>query len=534
MSGTAAPLRWLIVGSFSAAPTGRITPVSGERFSNVMKKVGPKLGIDVADRIGADTLRHVELSFSRLRDFRAADVIAADDTLRQLDELASRLDKGKATGDPAAAVERIAGPGVLSKTLRGETAPATPALAPTSTPAGDDAPTATAQTPAETSGDGIDAIFSKVAAAPVSTSSEAKSAVSSFIGAMRATGSAQRTSATERDKATDAASLIRQAVRETVAEVLEHPRVRELEVAWRGLSAVVAAAPGTDDMAIDLLDAVPGDAVAIDHALSRPGMDRADAVFVSSPVDDTAQLRALADVGARHHVPVVVEIPDGLAGLGDGNDDEPEAWTELRADGRTAYLAAVANPPALYEEPAPYARVRFGAAAPAIAAMTAASVGRTAIPADVLGGRGEWTSPAAHDVQIHGRVLTIPTASFRDVAAQQRAAARGVILLGSEAGRPAVRLSACPTVGGGSNAALPGRIVAGRATRLAHQVRQEHPTANSAELAAALDEAKGRLLPKADTSAVALTVRTDGEDVKVDGSIGANLAGASFKFSSDV
>ena len=536
MSGSAAPLRWLIVGSFSATPTGRITPVSGERFSNVMKKVGPKLGIDVTDRIGADTSRHVELSFSRLREFRAPDVIAADDTLRQLDELAGRLEKGKAAGDPAAAVERIAGPGVLASALRGETPAAAPAPAPAPTASDETpAPASSDDAPTESPGDGIDAIFSKVAATPVSAGSESKSAVSSFIGAMRAAGSAKTTTASERDRASDAASLIRAAVRDTVTEVLDHARVRELEVAWRGLSAVVAAAPGADDMAIDLLDAEPGDAEAIDHALSRPGMDRADAVFVAWRVEQTAPLCALAQVGARHHVPIVVEIPDSLAGLTGDNEDEPEPWAQLRSDGRAVYLAAVANPPALYEEPAPYARVRFGAAALAIGAMTAASVARTAIPADVLGGRGEWTAPAAHDIEIHGQALTIPTEAFCDVAGQQRAAARGVIRLGSEAGRPAVRLTACPTVGGGSDApALPGRIVAGRATRLAHQVRQEHPTASSAELAAALDEAKGRLLPKADTSAVALTVRTDGEDVKVDGSIGANLAGASFKFSSDV
>lgn len=539
MSGTAAPLRWLIVGSFSATPTGRITPVAGERFSNVMKKVGARIGLDVTDRIGDATSRHLDLTFTRLRDFRSSDVIAQDDTLRQLDELATRLSKGKPAGDPAAAVERIADTGVLARTLRGEAPPA--AAEPTGeSTAGADAPASSPAAPTadDDDGDGIDAIFSKVAAESVAAKSEAKSAVSSFIGAMRASGSAKTTSAGERDRATDAASVIRAAVADTVTEALAHARLRELEVAWRGLSAVVAAAPGADDMAIDLLDASPGDTEAIDHALSRPGMDRADAVFVVSPVGDTSQLSAFAQVAARHHVPVVVEIPATLAGLStepEGGDDEPEAWAELRADARTAWLAVVANPPALYEEPEPYPRVRFGAAAPALGAMTAASVARTAVPADVLGARGEWTSPAAHDVQIRGQTLTIPTEAFCDVAAQQRAAARGVILLGSEAGRPAIRLSTCPTLGGGSDApGLAGRIVVGRATRLARQVRQEHPTASTAELAAALDEAKGRLLPKADTSAVALTVRTDGDDVKVDGSIGANLAGASFKFSSDV
>jgi hypothetical protein len=533
-SAPARPLRWLIVGPFSAAPTGRITPVSGERFSTVMGKVGATIGIDVADHIGSESRRRIELSFPRLRAFRAADIIAADDLLRQLEGLADRLGEGRGAGDPAAAVERIVGPGQLSAALRADAAPE-PADA-----SDDDATTAASAPAAESASapvDSVDAIFAKAAVAPAETS-EAKSALDSFIGAVRAAKPAS-TPRSQRDRDGDAASVIRTAIARTVDAVLGDAKVADLEIAWRGLSMVVSAAPGTDHLAIDLLDADPATlAETIAHALDRPGLDRADAVFVTHAVGDTAVLARLMAVAADRCVPIAVEVPRQLAGLGpdDPSDGEPpEDWAQLRADPRARWLTAVANPPALYEEPEPRPRLRFGAAAAGIAAMAAAAVGRDGTPSDVLGRSGAWTAPAAHDVDIRGEAATIPTETFCTVADQQAAASRGLTLLGSEPGRPQLRLAACPTLGIGPNDPhLPGQILAGRAMRLARQVQLEHPAATPDELAAALAEASGRLIPNADTSAVALSVRTDGDQTAVEGSIGANLAGATFKFSSDV
>ncbi len=83
---------------------------------------------------------------------------------------------------------------------------------------------------------------------------------------------------------------------------------------------------------------------------------------------------------------------------------------------------------------------------------------------------------------------------------------------------------------------LPGRILAGRAARFTRAIRDElPPQATEQEVAARLAEASTNFLPRGERGAVALQVRTDPDGkVGVDASIGASLAGASFKFSSDL
>jgi len=168
--------------------------------------------------------------------------------------------------------------------------------------------------------------------------------------------------------------------------------------------------------------------------------------------------------------------------------------------------------------------------------MAAASVGRSAAPGDIFGRSGMLVAPAAHDTDVQGEARTIPTRAFCSVTRQRELATRGVIALGSEPGRPELRLAAAPTIGRPpEDPQLPGRILLGRATRLVRALRDELPAgAGSADLDRALAEASATFLPKSGGAGVALRVKMDDGKVAVDGSIGAALAGAAFKFSSDV
>jgi hypothetical protein len=313
-----------------------------------------------------------------------------------------------------------------------------------------------------------------------------------------------------------------------------------MEVAWRSLRMIVSAAPGADDLAIDGLDATHAGAIdRLPDLLDGPALARPDLVVFTEPVTDVHTLASLARIAAAHHVPVVVEIDPALAGADPSVEplaEIPEAWAELRRQGDAAWIAGVINPPALVVEPPPASRACFGGAGAAVAAMAAASVARSAAPGDVLGRSGMLVAPAAHDTDVQGERRTIPTRAFCSVTRQRELATRGVIALGSEPGRPEMRLAAAPTIGGpADDPHLPGRILLGRATRLVRALRDELPPgAGSADLDRALAEASDKFLPKSGGAGVALRVTMDGDKVAVDGSIGAVLAGAAFKFSSEV
>lgn len=513
--------------------------MAGERFATVMGKLDPRVDIDVPDRLGDQPTRHVELALPKLTAFRVSDVIEAVPQLHALWDLAGRLAK---TGDADAArqVESRVGPGRLARALRGE-----PASVPASEPAfpaeGSSAETTPdAEPSAATTGDPVDAIFGRAEVAPPSTASEVKSGLDAFIGAMRSAGVSSATRSPDRAAAKSAAETIREAVRATAQDILASGATRRLEVAWRSLRMIVSAAPGSDDLGIDLLDATHSGAIAaLDGLLDGPSLARPDAIFFTDPVDDPRTLGDLAELAARHHVPITVEIPGELAAADVGSEtlgEIPEAWAELRARSGARWLCAVINPPTLVHEPAPDDRLGFGGAAAAVGAMAAASIGRTAAPGDVFGKSGMLVAPAAHETDVQGQRLTIPTAHFCSVTRQRELASRGVTALGSEPGRPELRLAAAPTVGSGADdPQLPGRILLGRAARLVRAVRDELPPgAGSADLDRALAEASATFLPKAGGAGVALRVKMDGDKLAVDGSIGAALAGAAFEFSSDV
>lgn len=539
-SGSARPLRWLVVGPFSVAPDGRKFAVAGERFATVMSGLDLRATVEVPDRIGSARARSITVAFPKLTSFRIADVVLAVPELARLQALAERLAKS-GTDEAIARVQSEVGAGRLVDALRGEpepvvaTEPEPEAARPEpTTPSPGAAPT-------DASGDPIDAIFARATTEPeAAPSAVAKKGLDAFIGAMRRGGASSATPTTDRARAQSAADTIRAVVHATASDVLEHEVVRAMEVAWRSLRMVVSAAPGADDLGIDGLDATHARTLErLPELLSGPPLSRPDLVVLTAPVSDTDTLDALARIAARHHVPIVAEIDPALAGAsvhGDAPPEIPAAWAELRRRPDTAWLAVAINPPALVTEPAPASRARFGGAAAAIAAMAAASVGRSAAPGDILGRSGMLVAPAAHDAEVQGERRTIPTARFCSLSRQRELAARGVIALGSEPGRPELRLAAAPTVGGKEDDPhLPGRVLLGRAARLVRALRDELPAgAGPSALDRALAEASDTFLPKSGGAGVALRVKMEGDKVAVDGSIGAALAGAAFKFSSEV
>ncbi|MCA9655283.1 MAG: type VI secretion system contractile sheath small subunit [Myxococcales bacterium] len=547
----ARPLRWLVAAPFSSAPNGRTLLASGERFGNLMAKVAPAATVEIPDGLGAGSSRRVQLTFERPRDFRLSEVIKRVEVLSSLTKIAGTLaDKADldaairslrakvGDGDLVKAVERIAAGEAAEPPPR----PAAPAPTQSSAPASEPEPSA--------GGSAIDAIFSKAAVAPTpaqaDASTVAKSGLDAFIGAMRksrGTTPVPSKSSSAASRARDAARLIRQAAEAAALDLLAAPPVARLEAGWRGFRMVVSSAPGADELLVEMMDTseerLLGD---LQNRLSAEPMDRPDAVMVAIPIPSLDGLRSLAALAQRSLVPIVVEVPDAVTGawLDDRSDlpPVPDAWAELQADPAAAWLGAVSNAVVLANEEADGTRrIVFGSPVWGLASMLSASVGQTGGPGQIFGRAGALVAPASYGLDGGQGSSSIATERMASVDRQRALAERGVLVVGSERGTDRLRLAAAPMVrSGGDDVQLPGRILAGRANRLLQAIRNElPPQATNQEVAARLAQASSNFLPRGPRGAVALEVRTDAQgNLEVDASIGAGLAGAAFKFSSDL
>jgi hypothetical protein len=512
----------------------------------VMSKLGPWAQVEIPNGLGTTQGRHVKLEFQRPRDFRLPELVKQVDPLGRLWDLADEVERGGKVESVLAKVRATVGEGELVRAIQQLLdGGAVPAPAPAPAPASAPAPAASAPAPA---GSALDAIFGKADVAPAPSAdaaSAAKSGLDAFIGAMRSKSEAKASVSkpAERAMAKQVADLLRRAAESTALDLMAAPAVATLESSWRGLRMVISDAPGSGDLAIDLVDTGEDGLVSRLHPrLDVAPMDRPDAVFVALPVASLDTLRALAELGARSFVPIIVEVPDAVTGTWLEDRTElpavPEAWTELRQLPASQWLCAASNGVVLAnEEVGGTRRIVFGSPVWGLAAMLSASVGQTGGPGHVFGRAGALVSPASYEIGPHSPGQTIATQRLASVDQQRALAERGVLVLGSERGSDRLRLAAAPTVHAGSDdLQLPGRILAGRAARFTQAVRDELPPhATDQEVAARLAEASTNFLPRSPRGAVALQVRTDERGkLAVEASISAVLAGASFEFSSDL
>ncbi|MEX1362835.1 MAG: type VI secretion system contractile sheath small subunit [Nannocystaceae bacterium] len=550
----ARPLRWLVAAPFSAVPAGRVQLASGERFGNLMAKVSPQATVEIPDGLGRDATRTVTLGFERPRDFRLVEVIKRVDALSRLTKTAKQL---ASDADFDAALRQLratVGDGELVQAVeqvasgQPAAAPSPPSSTSTSTPAAAPAP----KDPESSSGSAIDAIFSKAEVpsgpTPGDVTTAAKSGLDAFIGAMRqarsSTTKAPVKSASQAARAREAAQLIRRAAEATAIDLLATPAIATLESAWRGFRMVISSSPGAEELLVDMMDTDTSRLLAdLEAHLAAEPLDRPDVVFVAVPIASTELLQALAALGERSSVPIVAEVPYDTSGaeLDDRTDQPPmpDAWAELRSLTSTQWLCAASNAIVLANEEADGThRIVFGSPVWGLASMLSASVGQTGGPGQVFGRAGALVAPASYLPSGKQDGHGIATERTVSVDRQRALADRGVLALGSERGTDRLRLAAAPMVhtGGDDDLQLPGRLLAGRTSRLVQAVRNElPPQATNQEVAARLADASTNFLPRGPRGAVALEVRTDADgNLQVAASIGAGLAGAAFKFSSDL
>jgi hypothetical protein len=514
-------LRFLVAAPLSAAPSGRVTSLSGERLADVMTRLAPRLRVTVPDMLGAAGRRDIEIAFDRPRAMRLEDVCDGSSPLRELRALAGELARERQTSALTAAIPKVralVGDGVLVGALA--------AIA--STPAS----TATPATPAAgagATGGGEDAapggIFDQ-ADIPAQRA-DPKSRVDAFVSSMRG-GARSAGTVAGADACRQAAETILGAVETTALAALAMPQARALESAWRAIKMIVAAAPTHDRAAIDLLDAdESGLVAALERVAQLPPAERPDAVFALHERIAMGAVARLARAAERARVAVVVGLDAGL--LIGAEPAALAAWLEVRADPALAWVGAAVNDVVLASEPSRAGpRVVFGSPAAAVAAMILGSLARADSLDEVVGLHGAFIAPATWRDDDGEEIATRSPLS---VSVQRVLADSGLAALGHERNR--VVAIALPTVHDDGGPGVPARLLVGRAIRLAEHVRDRlSPGATPAEIVDAFDRASAIVLPRARPGSCRMRARPgEGGRLDIDLELGRGALGSAIAMS---
>ena len=295
------------------------------------------------------------------------------------------------------------------------------------------------------------------------------------------------------------------------------------ESLWRGLKLLHEQCPREPGPRVSLVDVdLAGLAQVLTQLDELEAMDRPDAIFIAEPIRELAPLGPLAGQAAELMVPLVVSVaPEalgcadlgGLFALGDAPAGAGEAWSSLRADEDTRWLAAVVNPVALVSEGNGAARrVLFGAPALALAALLSASERDTAGLAS-LARPGAVRAPAVWEPSAGPDLgAQLPTERFAALRAQGRLGLLGMIALGSPRGGDSLVVAACPVVHAAADAgSLPAQILTGRIVRFSTWFRDQIAAGTAAhEVEVLFAQAAGVLLfPNLAPEAASLRVKVD-------------------------
>lgn len=533
---TGVRVRWLVAGSFSAAPAGARFAVSQGTFAQRLEAAGLAVTATVTDRFGAAETRAVELHLPTLRAFGVQEVVGSVPVLRDLAALAAALGSADAAKrpEPADAVARVValvGEGRLATGLR--------------------AKLGVVAAPVAAGGGGAVAnpldelLEGATVTKPAAASATPKGFLDNFVKAMRPEGAGSNPTLARAGR-----DLLEAEVYATAVEALKSPAVAAVEGAWRALKVIADAVPDASGMCLDVIDVAPAGVIAaVSEVLPTLPEDEApDAIFVLDAVDDAAALLALANLGADHDIPIVASVTHGFFGAADPQqvsarieDDDgglPRAWSALRADDASRWLAVVTNRVVLKQEGnGPARRTVLGSPAAMVAAMLATSFHRAGNFAKILGAPGAFKSPGGWEIPAGREAgMLAPTEAFYSVRAQSRLGVLGIIGLGSPRNSENVILTATPMARGGEDVVpLSAQVLTGRIVRLARWVRAELPAGSSeADVMALFESAVTEFLFPAAKEAVTIKVQVvsapegPGRTVVLQVSVRADQAGIPF------
>jgi type VI secretion system protein ImpC len=365
-------VRFLLVADLdpqAAAPDWEaghlVRPIDATTFAGVLREWSPRLDVSVADHLG-EAGGHRTVAWA----VDALDALTPEGIVRRVPELAAVAAARAAVAEARAGALDLDG---LRARLQETGVVGTDALA-DAVRARPDRPDSAGTGGVEASGDGLDKLLGMVSLdgpsdvpPPPASSGFLDALVGAAVGQEAASG-------------IDAASAERvladldARLRAQVVAILDHPDVRRLEAAWRGLKFLVDRLAFRRGARLDVLAAPKGAlAEALHFQVLLPehadGLERAplgavvvDHAFAATSAD-LAALGDLAASGASLQVPVVASVGPAFFGLDTPTDfsrlppvvsllDRPEyaAFRSLRGRPDAAFLA-LALPPFVLRPP---------------------------------------------------------------------------------------------------------------------------------------------------------------------------------------
>jgi type VI secretion system protein ImpC len=492
--GPLLPLRVLVVTDLvprspynagASAPEAAIR-VDPARFDDLFGRLRPRIAVEVPSVLDEGRPARVDLSPTGLKSFRPDGLLAEVPLLRSLLDgrmVLERLRDGQVTPDQAQQeLTRLWSGSPFVREILGLLPLPKAAAAPVAAPA----PAASAS---------VDSILDMVDLTATPSASPASppeptpppivaSAGNKFSDLITAVARSGRSGGGVRPN--EAIARVEKAIGAQIGAILQHPEVRRLEQAWRGLRFLTERAQGTDGVRIEVVNARPDE---LSEALVRAVRANAateppvSLAIVDLTVDGSAvsftRLEAVAGAADAYNVPVIVNGSARLLGVAalaevEKLDNKAALFT---APQQAPWRAASAKPALRWAAIAlngvlsrgPYdkstSRVREAvikelpddegawvwiAPAYAIGVLALASFRETGWPCRVLGARagGVIENLPVHHLkgEYEGEVgIAIPTEVFLSTDTQRELARSGVLALASAPNSDAVYVLSAPT-----------------------------------------------------------------------------------------
>ncbi|WP_437573369.1 type VI secretion system contractile sheath domain-containing protein [Sorangium sp. So ce887] len=505
--GPLLPLRVLVVADLTprdphnagASPPAGAARVDASRFDNLFTILRPRIAIEVPSVLAGGRAARVDLSPTGMKSFRPDALCAEVPLLRSLLDgrrVLERLHDGSATLDQARAeLDRLWGGSPLVRDILGllpaERAGASP---------GRPAAPAPERPAAPAPGSDVDALLSMVdlggggggdagAAPPPAEAGGAAQRPAEggrFSELIATVAASARPRAGQAARPAEAIGQIERAIGAQLGAILQHPEVRRLEEAWRGLSLLVDRVKTAEGVRVEVVSARPDEAAgALARVLAQTAKSEppASVAIVDVAIDGSAaalaRLEAIARVAEAHALPAVVNGDARLLGVDDlgGVERLDNKAALFRAPHRAPWRAAAARPcmrwvaiamnhvlgrmpydksssrireAAIVEQPGDEGGRVWIAPAYVVGALIAASFRETAWPCRIAGaiGGGVVGDLPVHEVKgaYEGdEGVAIPTEAFVSTETQRDLSTSGVLLLASAPNSDAVYVLTAPT-----------------------------------------------------------------------------------------
>ncbi|MBI4699918.1 MAG: type VI secretion system contractile sheath large subunit [Deltaproteobacteria bacterium] len=464
------------------------------RFDDLFQKLRPRVAFEVPSVLGEGASARLDLSLTSLGSFRPDGLCEQVPLLRSLLDgktVLERLRDGLTSVENAAAeLDRLWAGMPLAREVLGLVEPAgerqpggAPAAPPPQPPAAEvDRILDMVDTGTRADAASPPAPRPRPAPPAAAPPPEAKSKLGSFIAAVAKSGS----KGTPGVRPEQGMRRVERALGLQIGAILQHPEIRRIEQAWRGVHFLASRAGTHAGIRLELVSARPADfPEALDGAIKANAGVEPPVSFavVGDTIDGSAaslaRLRALAEVAEQNAVPLVLDGAAGIFGVAsltelDRLDNKAKLY---EAPERAPWRACVERPAARWVSVAlnrmlgrgPYdrrsSRVRQAnveempndeqsyvwlGACWAVAALAVTSFRKTGWPCRITGPRNGGT---LEDLPVRQLVLSyegvetvaIPTECFVSTETQRAMARYGALVLATAPNSDEIYLMTAPT-----------------------------------------------------------------------------------------